>query len=74
MTGSPSTTKSGLIGAISLGLFYVGMLASLFVESSYAMIVLLSASSLFLCVGVVIWGRSVKRDLFQKGVLYRSSG
>lgn len=69
MTGSLSTKNTGLIGAISLGLFYVGMLASLFVESAYAMIVLLSASSLFLLIGVLIWGRSVKKDLFQKGVL-----
>ncbi len=69
MTGKTEARKTGLIGATSLGLFYVGMLASLFVESSYAMIILLPLSSLFLVIGVVIWGLSVKKDLFQKGVL-----
>ena len=69
MTGKDKPKKTGMIGAASLGLFYVGMLASLFVESSYAMIILLPLSGLFLLVGIVIWGLSVKKDLFQKGVL-----
>ncbi len=69
MTGNPITHKTGLIGATFLGLSYVGMLASLFTLSSYTLIFLLPASGLCLLIGVAIWARSVKRDLFQKGVL-----
>ncbi len=69
MTGSSETQKTGMIGAAFLGLSYVGMLASLFTLNSYTLIFLLPASGLCLLIGVVIWALSVKKDLFQKGVL-----
>ena len=69
MTGSEEPRRTGMIGAAALGLSYVGMLASLFTDSSYALIILLPVSGLFLLIGIVIWALSVKKDLFDKGVL-----
>ena len=57
------------VGAVSILAAYAMMLASVYVKSAFALIILLPLSALGVLIGVVSWALTVRKDLREKGVL-----